>query len=170
MLAGLGPGGLFVQALGHQPAGVGLFQRLHQFQIFSGIGVHRLHELRLCLRNGFNLRRNDIPKILQTHITLALDAEAGNAMPRDLRQESAGNALNPEGKAGMLNGAGMPQVRQFLQKSRRLFRRESFQKGFDMGIRIAELCGCRHRFFGFIGMCDQLDQHECASFLFCDFL
>ena len=34
----------------HQPAGVGLFQRLHQFQIFPGIGVHRLHELRLCLR------------------------------------------------------------------------------------------------------------------------
>ena len=51
-------------------------------------------------------------KIIQPHIALALHAEACNAVSGDLCQQRARNTLDAKGKAGVLGGAGVPQIRE----------------------------------------------------------
>ena len=93
---------------------MGLLQAVDQFQIAAGVIVHRVDELRLCLRDGGNLRRDDIAEILQADIPLALHAEAGNAVAGHLGQEGAGDPLDAKGEAGMFDGTGVSHVGQAL--------------------------------------------------------
>ena len=136
---------------------MGVFQRVDKLQILARIVIHRGNELCLCLRDGLNLRRDDIAEVLQADIALALHAEAGQTVAGDLRQESAGDALNAKGEAGVLNGAGVADIVQALQEGLRLFRRQAVQQRLNMGVRIAELCRGGNGLFRVIRMGNELN-------------
>ena len=89
-----------------------IFERLHQLKILLRVVVHRRNELGSGLRDGLDLRRDDVAEILQPHVALALHAEAADAVARHLRQERAGHALDAERKAGVLDRAGVADVVQ----------------------------------------------------------
>ena len=81
-------------------------------------------------------------------------------MAGDLRQEGAGHALDAEGEAGVLNGAGMADIGKFLQKGGGLLGGQALQQSIDMRVRVAELgCGC-YGALGVVGMGDQFNQHD----------
>ena len=129
LLAGLGAGCLFRHALGHQAGGVALFQLVGKVKVAFGVLVHALKESRLCLRDGFDLRRHHIAEIVQAHIALALHAEGCDAVAGDLGQQGTADPLDAKGEAGVLDGAGVAQVAEHGQELCRLFPRSGRPAG-----------------------------------------
>ena len=136
---------------------MGVFQRLDQFQVFFSVVVHRGDKLCPCLGDGLDLRRDDVAKIFQPHIALALHAETADAVPRDLRKKRAGNTLNTEGEAGVFNGAGVAYIVETLQKCLGLFGRQTVQQRFNVRVRVAELRRRGDGFFRVVRMGNELD-------------
>ena len=143
--------------------GVRVLQRVHKVQVFLGVGVHRVDELPLCRGDGLDLRRDNIAEVLQPDIALALHAEAGDAVPRDLREERAADPLDAEGEAGMLDGAGVAEVGQALQERGGLFGRQALEQRFDVRVGVAELGRRGDGALGVVGVGDQFDQHGVSS-------
>ena len=127
---------------------MGVFQRLDQFQVFLASSFIEAINCAPASRDGLDLRRDDVAKIFQPHIALALHAETADAVPRDLRKKRAGNTLNTEGEAGVFNGAGVAYIVETLQKCLGLFGRQTVQQCFNVSVRVAEL---RRRGDGFSG-------------------
>ena len=139
---------------------MGILQRVDELEVFFCVVVHRSDELGLGFGDGLDLRRDDIAEIFEPDIALALHAEAADAVAGDLRQEGAGHALDAEGEAGVLNGAGMADIGKFLQKGGGLLGGQALQQGIDMRVRVAELgCGC-YGALGVVGMGNQFNQHD----------
>ena len=116
---------------------------------------HGLLKGRQTLRVLFHGGRGHILKLIQPHITLALYAEAGNAVPGDLRQQTAAHALNGKGKAGVLGGAFMAHAGQHPHKIRTFFGGKPIQQVINVRIGVAEFCGGRHNLFRLWCMSDQ---------------
>ena len=163
LFGGLGAGLLFGHPLRHQAGSVAVLQLFCKVQVALRILIHALKKGCLCLRDGLDLRRDDIVEVVQPDIPLALDTEGCDAVPGDLSQQGAAHTLNAKGEAGMFNGAGMAQVAEHGQELGRFLLGQAVQQVGDMGIGVAELGRCRHHLFRFRGMCDQSNGHH--SFL-----
>ena len=160
LLGGLGPGLLFGHSLRHEAGGVAVFQLLGKVKVALSVLVHALHKGGFCLGDGLDLRRDDVVKIVQPDIPLALDAEGCDAVPGDLGQQGAADPLDAKSEAGVLDGAGMAQVAEHRQKPGRFFLGQAVQQVGDMGIGVAELCGRSHHPFGVRRVGDQTNGHH----------
>ena len=107
------------------------------------------------LRVLFHGGRGHIFKLIQPHIALALHAEAGNAVPGDLRQQAAAHTLNGKGKAGVLGGTFVAHTGQHPHKIRTFFGGKPIQQVVNVCVGVAELCGGRHNLFRLRRMSDQ---------------
>ena len=137
-----------------------VLQLFCKIQVALRILIHALKKGCLCLRDGPDLRRDDIVEVVQPDIPLALDTEGCDAVPGDLGQQGAAHTLNAKGEAGMFNGAGMAQIAEHGQELRGLFLGQAVQQVGDVRIGIAELCRCSHHLFRLRGMCDQTNSHH----------
>ena len=160
LLGGLGTRLFFGHSLGHQAGGVPLLQLPGKIEIAFCVLVHALDKSSLCLGDGLDLGRDHIAEVVQPNIPLALDAERRDPVPGDLRQQGAADALDAKGEAGVLDGAGMTQIAEHIQKPGCLFLVQSIQQIGDVRIGIAELGRCCHHLFRFRGMGDQSNGHH----------
>ena len=68
----------------------------------------------------------------------------------------------PKVKLACSMGLAWPRSDSFCRNAAVFFRRKAVQQRFDMRVGITQLRRGRHGLFGFVGMCDQLDQHGVA--------
>ena len=160
LLGSLGPGLLFGQTFGHQAGGVAVFQLLHEVEVAPGVLVHALDERRLCLGDGLDLGRDDVAEIVQTDVPLTLDAEGRDAVAGDLGQQGTADALDAEGEACVLDGAGVAQIAEHGQEAGSFFLIQPVQQVGDVGVGVAELCRSRHDLLRLRRMCYQSDSHH----------
>ena len=74
-----------------------VLQLFCKVQVALRILIHALKKSCLCLRDGLDLRRDDIVEVVQPDIPLALDTEGCDAVPGDLGQQRAAHTLNAKG-------------------------------------------------------------------------
>ena len=94
-------------------------------------------------------------------IALALHAEAGDAVPRELRQQHTAHALHEEGEARMLQHTLMAHGHHPLHESPLILFLYSSQEPVHIASGIAQACAQRGQGLRFQGMPDQ--HHALAS-------
>ena len=117
-------------------------------QLLLPLRIPCLHLAHLCIvaRGSFlaqrlNGGRHDIVKILgQGNIALALHAEGGDAVTRQLRQQRAADTLNRKGKGGVLQHRHMAGLHDSFQKCALILGRYPLAQGVNIGFGIAQLC------------------------------
>ena len=127
---------LFGSTIFHKHFCVDNFKTLNFLKIVFGISIHRFDKCCFCLRVIFNDRRNHIPKIIETNISLTLNAETGNSMPRDLSKKRSGYTFNTEGEISVFGRALMSHGIKLLQKRIGFFGGQTVHNGVNMGIGI----------------------------------
>ena len=141
-----------------------LLQLFHEVEVARRILVHAGEKGFLRFGDGLDLRRDDITKVVQPDIALALHTERCDAVAGDLGQQGAADALDAKGEAGMFYGAGVAKVAEHGQEAGRLLLGQAVQQVGDVGVGIAELRRRGHHLFRLRRMRDQSDCHH-LSFL-----